>query len=95
MIIVSGRLMVDPADRDSYLAGCVEVARLARAAPGCVDFHLSADPLDAGRINVFEQWESAAHAEAFRGSGPSAEQQAAILGAVVEQHEISSTTPLM
>lgn len=39
---------------------------LARAAPGCLDFAQSADPLDAGRINIFERWESAADLEAFR-----------------------------
>ena len=94
MIIVSGHLIVDPAVRDEYLAGCVEVARLARAATGCVDFHLSADPIEPGRINIFEQWESAEAAESFRGSGPSDEQQLAVLSAHVEQHRIADTISL-
>ena len=38
MIIVSGSLYVEPADRDSYLAGCRDVIVAARAAEGCVDF---------------------------------------------------------
>jgi quinol monooxygenase YgiN len=94
VIIVSGHLLVDPAERDEYLAGCVDVARLARAAPGCVDFHLSADPLEPGRINIFEQWASAEDAEAFRGDGPSDQQQAMVLHAVVEQHQIGDTISL-
>ena len=94
MIIVSGHLTVDPTERDEYLAGCVEVARLARAADGCLAFHLSADPIEPGRINVYEQWTSAAAVDAFRGSGPSDDQQAAVLGAHVEQHEIASTISL-
>jgi quinol monooxygenase YgiN len=86
--------MVEPANRAAYLADCVEVARLARAARGCIDFHLSADPLDPGRINVFEQWASTEDVEAFRGTGPSDQQQAAVLSAVVEQHRIADTISL-
>lgn len=94
MIVVSGRLYVDAAQRHAYLEECREVARLAREAPGCVDFHLSADPLEADRINIFEQWESVADVETFRGSGPSSEQQVAIRSAEVWQHEIASSTRL-
>ena len=94
MIIVSGWLRVAAADRAPYLESCREVIVATRAAPGCIDFHLSADPIDDERINVFEQWESAAAVEAFRGSGPSDEQQSIITGARVEQHEIASTVSL-
>ncbi len=94
MIIVSGPIHVDPTERDGYLAGCRSVIEQARRAPGCVDFHLAADPLDPGRINVFEQWESVADVEAFRGSGTGDEQGAQILSAAVVQHEIASSQPL-
>ncbi len=94
MIIVSGWIQVEPAARASYLEGCIEVVVAARAAPGCIDFHLSADPIDSGRINVFEQWASIAAVEAFRGSGPSDDQQDLVLGAHVEQHEVASSIAL-
>lgn len=94
MIIVSGALWVDAGKRDGYIDDCLEVTRAAREADGCVDFHLSADPIEPGRINVFEQWESVEAVEAFRGSGPSSEQAAAILDAKVVQHGIASSTPL-
>lgn len=71
MIIVAGYLRVAPVDRAEYLAGCVEVARQARSAPGCFDFHLSADPIESDRINIFERWDTVADVEAFRGSGTS------------------------
>ena len=58
MIIVSGKIIVDSQDRASYLEGCREVIELARKSPGCLDFHLSADPIENGRINVYEQWET-------------------------------------
>lgn len=42
----------------------------ARRTDGCLDFALSPDPLDAGRINVFERWASVETLGRFRGSGP-------------------------
>ena len=94
MIIVSGQLRVDPSDRDAYVDANLAVIELARAAPGCLDFQVTADPLEPGRINVFEQWESVADVEAFRGSGPSDEQAAAILDAAVYQHVVASSEQL-
>jgi quinol monooxygenase YgiN len=94
MIIVSGYLMVEPARRDDYLASCVAVVRSARAAAGCIDFHLSADPIEPGRVNIFEHWTGVEAVEAFRGSGPSDDHQASILDAKVDQHEIARTTSL-
>jgi quinol monooxygenase YgiN len=94
MIIVSGSIHVDEDARDAYLEGCREVILAARAAEGCLDFHLAADPIEPDRINVYEQWETAAAVEAFRGSGPSDDQSAAVTRASVAQHEVASTTSL-
>jgi quinol monooxygenase YgiN len=91
MIVVAGHLRIDPDHRASYLEGCHEVVRQARTARGCLDFALSADLVDAGRINVFERWETVADVEAFRGSGPSDDQAAQVLEADVRQFEIAST----
>ncbi|MEV0805288.1 antibiotic biosynthesis monooxygenase family protein [Micromonospora sp. NPDC050200] len=89
MLIVAGSLYVDPAGRDAYLASCAETVRQARSAPGCVDFAISADLVEPGRINVYERWESDEQLLAFRGSGPSEEQTVAILGAEVHRYRIS------
>lgn len=94
MIIVSGRLHVDPADRAGLLAASRTVIEAARLAPGCVDFHLSADPIDPTRINVFEQWASAVDVDAFRRDGPDDDRWSRVHDAHVEQHEIASTTRL-
>jgi quinol monooxygenase YgiN len=94
MVIVSGQLFVDPAERASYLDGCREVVSLGRAAPGCLGFAISADLLDPGRINVHERWASQADAEAFRGSGPTGEQQAALRGASVGEYDVSGSRSL-
>jgi len=94
MIIVSGPLFVDPPARDSYLQACRGLIETARQTPGCRDFYLAADPVEPGRINVYEQWDSVAAVEAFRGSGPSGEQADAIRDARVFQHEVASSQQL-
>lgn len=91
MIIIAGRLQVDRDARDTYVADCVSVVEQARAAKGCLDFAITADPVDPGRINVYERWETDADVEAFRGSGPDDEQTAQILEADVKKYRISGT----
>lgn len=94
MIIVSGHLEVAPQQREDYLAGCAPVVEQARRAPGCLDFALSADLLDAGRVNVFERWESIEAVETFRGSGPDDGQAAAILAADVAEYDVTGRRSL-
>ena len=90
MVIVSGHLVVDPQQRDEYLSGCRDVVRQARRAKGCLDFSLSADLIDPGRVNILERWDSVTAAQAFRGSGPSDEQGAAILAASVAEYDVGA-----
>jgi quinol monooxygenase YgiN len=94
VVIVAGHLVVEPKQRDDYLSGCVEVVSQARRTPGCLDFVLSADLVEPGRINIFERWESQAAVEAFRGSGPSDEQGAAIRAASVSEYDITDERSL-
>lgn len=68
--------------------------RVALAAHACLDFSLSADLLDPARISILERWESREDVVAFRGSGPSGEQQAAILGAEVAEYEVADIRSL-
>ncbi len=94
MVIVAGHLVVEPGERDGYLARCFGVVEQARAAPGCLDFSVSADLVDPARIAVLERWESAEAVVAFRGSGPDDEQAAAILHASVAEYEVISSRSL-
>jgi quinol monooxygenase YgiN len=94
VVIVAGHLIVDPAQRDDYLSGCVDVVRAARAAEGCLDFALSADLVDAGRVNILERWESQAAVEAFRGNGVDEEQGAVIVSASVAEYDVGATREL-
>jgi quinol monooxygenase YgiN len=56
MIIIAGYITVDPEQRESHLAGSKGVVEKARAADGCLDFAMTADLLDPGRLNLFERW---------------------------------------
>ena len=94
MVIVAGFIIVDPQQREAYLAGCEHVVAQARGAAGCLDFALSADLLDPGRINIFERWDSPAAVQAFRGSGPSDAQGAAIRAGAVAEYDIASARDL-
>ena len=94
MIIVAGHITVEPKERESYVAGCVSVVEQARGAAGCLDFAITADLVDPGRVNIFERWESQAAVDAFRGSGPSDEQSAAMLSASVAEYDIADVRPL-
>ncbi|MEV4120617.1 antibiotic biosynthesis monooxygenase [Micromonospora sp. NPDC049645] len=89
MLIIAGSLLVEPAAREAYLADCAQVIAQARATAGCLDFLLAADPLEPGRIHVYERWESPEQLAAFRGSGPSDAQTAAVLDADVHRYLIS------
>jgi quinol monooxygenase YgiN len=89
MVIIAGRITVEPQQRESYLAGCVGVVEEARGAAGCLDFAITADLIDPGRVNLFERWESQAAVKAFRRSAPRNKQGAAMLSASVAEYDIA------
>lgn len=95
MVIVAGSIVVQPHQRDSYLANCVTVVQEARRTPGCLDFAISADLVEPGRINILERWESQAAVEAFRGSGPDGDQQSAIVSGTVSEYDAVDQRRLM
>ena len=88
MVIVSGRIFVAPERREAFLAGSRKAMVQARRAQGCRDFVVAADPLEPGRVNLHEEWDSEADLEAFRGSGPKAD-----LVADVARHRVVSSEP--
>lgn len=93
MIIIAGTLTVAASDRGAYLDAVRDVAAGARKAPGCHDFVQAADPIDPGRINIYERWESDEDLLAYRSSGSDEESEAEtpeILGADVAKYRISA-----
>ncbi|MEQ9103059.1 MAG: antibiotic biosynthesis monooxygenase [Rhodothermales bacterium] len=89
MILVLGYLRIQPGQRDAFLAGSLPAVCAARKRPGCVDFSVSADPLDENRINVSEQWESRRELMAFRESGPEDDLWSLVAYADVQEYEVA------
>jgi quinol monooxygenase YgiN len=94
MVIVAGHITVEPQQRESYLAGCVSVVERARGAAGCLDFAITADPIDPGRVNIFERWESQAALNTARGNAPGFEQAEAMLSVSVADYDVADVRPL-
>ena len=94
VIIIAGHLRVAPGERDHYLAVVSDVALQARAAPGCLDFVQSADPIEVDRINVYERWDSDESLLSFRTTNSSVDTNQGstpeILGADVAKYRIST-----
>jgi quinol monooxygenase YgiN len=64
MIIVQGVFRVREADREQYLTESAETQRISRTEPGCLEYVLAADPLDAARVVLSERWASRAELDA-------------------------------
>ena len=64
MIIVGGHFEVDPAERDAFIASRVEAMRTSRAEKGNLEYTIAADPLEPGRVVLFEKWETQADLDA-------------------------------
>ncbi len=94
MVIVSGFLHVRPASRAAYLERCRAVVERARSSAGCLDFALSADLLDPGRVNVLERWSCPAAVEDFRGEGPPDDLSTMLLDVEVSQFEVTAAPRL-
>ena len=94
MGIGAGHITVEPQQRESYLAGCVSVVEQARGTAGCLDFAITADLIEPGRVNLFERWESHAAVKAFRRRAPRNKQGAAMLLASVAEYDIADMRPV-
>lgn len=94
MVIVAGHITVKPQQSESYLADCVHIVEQARKAAGCLDVAITADLIDAGRVNIFERWESQAALKTFRSNAPRFKQRAAILSMSVAEYDIANVRPL-
>ncbi|WP_354697674.1 hypothetical protein DSM112329_03311 [Paraconexibacter sp. AEG42_29] len=93
MLIIAGTLTLEPGRREAFLTAAHDTIAQARQAQGCLDFVLSADPLAADRVYVFERWESPRELLAFRGDGPSEDDMSVVVAGDVARYEIASVGP--
>jgi quinol monooxygenase YgiN len=95
MLIIAGTFEVDPARRDEFIVQKEGGMRESRAEAGCLDYVLSADPLEPGRVYLFERWESKEHLAPHlaRLSTPSSApdpKAVPVLAVDLQQYEIAS-----
>jgi quinol monooxygenase YgiN len=97
MIIVAGHFVVDPDQREQFLHSRADMMRTSRSEPGCITYAFSPDPLDPGRVLLFERWETKAaladHLAALR-RGPRPPDSVEVREAEVQQYEISAVGPV-
>jgi quinol monooxygenase YgiN len=60
MLIVAGTFEVDPELRQEFVKSKEQAMRVSRREAGCHDYVFSADPLEPGRVLLFERWEDKA-----------------------------------
>lgn len=93
-IIIAGHVAVAADKRDTYVAAHADLVRRAREAPGCLDFAISADPLDPGRVNTFERWESREHLGAWRRVARARRTGIRIRGGRVAEYPVEAEVPV-
>jgi quinol monooxygenase YgiN len=65
MIVIAGWIDVEPGLRDEVVEASVPYQASTRTdEPGCTGYVFAADPVNPGRIHVFEEWASADALEA-------------------------------
>ena len=64
MLIVAGHFDIDPADRDAFLEARSPAMTATRSEGGCLEYVMSADPIDPRAVVLFERWEDQASLDA-------------------------------
>jgi quinol monooxygenase YgiN len=81
MIVVLGVFRIAPEDRERYLAESLENQRISRGEPGCLEYVLAADPVEADRVVHSERWATRADLDAHLGALKARRAAAAASGA--------------
>jgi quinol monooxygenase YgiN len=87
VVIVGGTFEVDPDRREEFLRERHEAMRTSRAEAGCLDYAFSADPIEPGRVLLFERWTTQealdAHLNRLRSDAPAANAVPALKASLV------------
>jgi quinol monooxygenase YgiN len=98
MVIVGGIFEVEPDQRDTFVASRHESMRKSRAEPGCLEYVVSADPIEPGRVVLFERWADQAsldaHIAGIRQAPPSPDRGVAPKSATITVYDVSGERSL-
>ena len=96
MLIIAGVFEVEPADRAAFIDERVAMMKRSRSEPGCIAYAFTADPVEVGRVYLFERWESkealAQHIGTLRADPPAF--TVAPISADAQQYEIAAVGPI-
>ncbi len=99
MVIVGGSFEVEPDQREEFLAGRREAIRAARAEVGCLEYTVTADPIEPDRVVLYERWADQAaldaHLAASRQAPPPPPGGVAPKSATVIVYEVSGERKLV
>ncbi len=100
MIVVSGTIDLDPANHDAVVALTDTLVAATLQEEGCISYGFWADPSDAGRFRVFEEWDNETALDAHvktphmatfnKGLGP-----LGITGVSITKYVVSESSKLM
>ena len=99
MLVIAGRIRLDPAKRSDAIAAAREMMTDTHREDGCISYTFSADLSDEGVFHVFEEWESqealdahfkTPHMALFQGLMPGF----GLKEMKVQRYEVSSVGPL-
>ena len=98
MLIVAGTFEVDPALRQEFLRSKEQAMQTSRSEAGCHDYAFSADPLEPGRVLLYERWEDkaslAAHLARMRSEPAPEVAPVPAISSRLLQYEVSTIGPL-
>jgi len=93
-VIIAGHIIVAEAERDRYVAAHRDLVKRARAFRGCIDLAITADPIDPGRVNNTEIWQSVEDLEAWRAVADAPDHGIRMQDAAVQRYNASDGGPL-
>ena len=98
MVIVGGTFILDPSERDAFLAGRRERMLTSRGEPGCLEYTYAADPLDASRVVLFERWVDQAaldaHLAALRANPQASDNEVVPITSSITIYDVSAERQL-
>jgi quinol monooxygenase YgiN len=93
MWIIAGHITVDRDQRDAFVEAHRDLVERARQAPGCLDVAITADPVDPGRVNNYERWDTWEAIETWRKRAYAPDTGIEIGEMNVTAYEVASTRP--
>lgn len=99
MILIAGKISLDPAKQEEATAAALEMMEATRAEPGNVEYAFTWDLVEAGVLRVIEQWEDQAaldahfeapHMATFTGKMGAL----GLTGMEVTKHEVAHSGPV-